>query len=196
MFEGLILYRLYSMEIEEFEDGKRRFDGGETKIGRLFFDLELRAFRMGKTELWETLKIVAQTEYLERTGPCRIDDKDDELFSLEVDFLGIQVQTLFAGIEDVAKVSGIVDKAVDGGMVGKVDINVQLGIGKGEMGEPPGTVFGLFKLFGVHQDDKFGLGDERFDMRTHTRAHRAIAGIAFFSRHRGFNIHPQTLKFF
>jgi hypothetical protein len=69
-------------------------------------------------------------------------------------------------------------------------------MGEGEMGEASGAVFCLFKLFGVHQDDKFGLRSDGLNMRTHTRAHWTIAGIAFLSRYRGFNIHSHTLKYF
>ena len=45
------------------------------------------------------------------------------------------------------------------------------------MSESPGTVLGLFELFWVHQDDKFGFCFDGFDVGTQTQREWAIAAI-------------------
>ena len=45
------------------------------------------------------------------------------------------------------------------------------------MGEMPRAIFGFFELFGVHQNDEFGLCCNGSNVFTHTGAFRSVTSI-------------------
>lgn len=59
------------------------------------------------------------------------------------------------------------DNLVHASIVTKVDTHKKLRVREREMGKMPRAIFGFFKLFRVHQNDKFGLRCYRANMITH-----------------------------
>jgi hypothetical protein len=60
------------------------------------------------------------------------------------------MDAVLSRIKNITKVLWIVYERIDGFVVGKIDVDIQLRIRKREMGESTGSVFGLFEFFGVH----------------------------------------------
>jgi len=60
------------------------------------------------------------------------------------------------------------DDLVDTVIVTKVDAHKKLGVWKRKVCEMSRAIFGFFKLFGVHQNDEFGLCRNGSNVFTHT----------------------------